>query len=120
MYLIQLRLEAYDTNNPALRAVGLSFITVNRNPATPIFTSADYQYTAEEVLPVGSILITVNATDSDQVRCMVIICITTSKLDIITILKCQVNMALAALYLMHLDNLSPVYSWYARLSVFQC
>ena len=36
--------------------------------------------------------------------------ITTSKIDIITILKCQVNMALAALYLnkMHVDNFSPV------------
>ncbi|XP_062579030.1 protocadherin Fat 3-like [Saccostrea cucullata] len=60
-----LRLEAYDTNNPNLRAVGLSFITVIRNPASPVFEVGDYSMSIEEIQPVGSILLEVNATDND-------------------------------------------------------
>nr|XP_034314272.1 protocadherin Fat 4 isoform X3 [Crassostrea gigas] len=60
-----LRLEAYDTNNPNLRAVGLSFITVIRNPASPVFSAGDYSHVAEETLQVGAKLFDINATDAD-------------------------------------------------------
>lgn len=64
---IQLRLEAYDSNNPNLRAEGLSFITVIRNPATPRFEVVSYDMSIEETQNVGFVLLTINATDDDGV-----------------------------------------------------
>jgi hypothetical protein len=63
-----LNVEVYDSVWPNNKQTGILTININRNPGKPEFTQDVYERTINADFPVGDIILTVNATDSDQVR----------------------------------------------------
>lgn len=66
--IFQLRVQAYDTAFPNMRASEDVVIFVNLNPSTPVFAEGEYRITIPETYPINSMLLTVNASDADGVR----------------------------------------------------
>ncbi|KAL5018741.1 hypothetical protein ScPMuIL_004463 [Solemya velum] len=61
-----LRLIAYDSAFPSVRATGTALITVVRNPNAPVFQpNANYFVTISEMVEIGTVIETVLAVDSD-------------------------------------------------------
>ncbi|XP_071105610.1 protocadherin Fat 4-like isoform X2 [Haliotis cracherodii] len=61
-----LRVQAYDTAFPNMRASEDVVIFVNLNPSTPVFAEGEYRITIPETYPINSMLLTVNASDADR------------------------------------------------------
>ncbi|XP_055954929.1 protocadherin Fat 4 [Patella vulgata] len=61
-----LRVDAYDTNNPNLRATETVTITVNRNPNGPVFQPTSYAKSIPETYAVTRSILQVIATDADR------------------------------------------------------
>lgn len=64
----QLRVIAYDNLSPALRATADVLISVGRNVNPPLFDQQQYQQTIPETFAFGRGVISVRATDRDNVR----------------------------------------------------
>ena len=72
LFSIQLEVVAYDDLYPDDRATATVTITVNRNPGRPQFTDPNgpiYTRTIDEAFPVPEVVVDINATDLDGVRC---------------------------------------------------
>ena len=64
---MQARVQAYDTAYPDNRAERDLVISVQRNANGPIFSEVRYEYSIAETFPVGDVIGTPVATDSDGV-----------------------------------------------------
>lgn len=64
---LQLRVIAYDNLSPALRATADVLISVGRNVNPPLFDQQQYQQTIPETFAFGRGVISVRATDRDNV-----------------------------------------------------
>lgn len=64
---LQLRVIAYDNLSPALRATADVLISVGRNVNPPLFGQQQYQQTIPETFAFGRGVISVRATDRDNV-----------------------------------------------------
>ena len=60
-------IEAYDDQYPQERTSELVTFTVNRNPNSPRFQDAIVELNRQEDTVVGALLVTVLATDDDNV-----------------------------------------------------
>ncbi len=60
-------MEAYDTATPNLRGSCQVSILVKRNENRPIFSKTDYKASITAAQPLGETIVTVVATDTDQV-----------------------------------------------------
>lgn len=66
MYL-QARFTAYDSANPRQVAQAELSIRVLRNQNGPVYNPSTYRMTIAETYEVGSVVLTLTATDADQV-----------------------------------------------------
>ena len=67
IFLLQLRVEAYDSSNPSQKATALVSISVSRNEYGPSFSQSTYAVEGPENVQLGVRVATVNATDKDGV-----------------------------------------------------
>ncbi len=66
--LPQVRLSVHDTGNPDKSAITTVRIPVTRNVNTPRFDKQSYEATINENAPVGISILSMKATDQDQVN----------------------------------------------------
>jgi len=66
-FRLQLRVVAFDTSIPRLRATAEVFITVTRNLYEPIFDPQEYRVTISEDTPVGQFIQKLTVNDNDGV-----------------------------------------------------
>jgi len=66
-FLLQLRVQAYDTKYRTQIAETTVPITVIRNENVPVFTQDPYRITINETIALGTCILTVSATDADGV-----------------------------------------------------
>ena len=67
IFLLQLRVVAYDSSNPSQKATALVTISVSRNEYGPSFSESTYAVVGPESVQLGTIVATVQATDKDGV-----------------------------------------------------
>ena len=71
IFLLQLRVAAYDSSNPSQKVTTLVTISVSRNEYGPSFNESTYAVVGPESVQLGTIVATVQATDKDGVSvCM--------------------------------------------------
>jgi hypothetical protein len=59
---------AYRQSDPTQMAETFVYVLVIRNPSRPIFSHGNLQTTINENMAISSFIISVNASDADQVR----------------------------------------------------
>lgn len=65
--IFQLRVIAYDSVYPNNKATSTVTIAVQRNLFAPQFNNQPYATTVDEIIPLGTSIITINATDPEGV-----------------------------------------------------
>ena len=71
-FYLQARFTAYDSKNPGQIARGELSILVLRNQNSPDFNPAFYRKTIADTFAVGTVVLTVTASDADGVSCLLI------------------------------------------------
>lgn len=67
---IQIRVRARDGGVPFRFNTSVVIVTMQRNFQAPLWSAVSYQETVVETLSLGTVILTVSATDSDPLVCL--------------------------------------------------
>ncbi len=62
-----LRVQVYDSANPNQKAQTVINIQVRRNINSPVFSKSNYEAAVVETYPIGASVVSVSASDADEV-----------------------------------------------------